>query len=66
MKLLLLYKEWELLKEFEKHDIELSDKLNMKRNEKLELDAKVIILLMFVIIANNSIIDKRMPRKALL
>ena len=66
MKLLLLYKEWELLTEFEKHDIELSDKLNMKRNEKLELDAKVIILLMFVIIANNSIIDKRMPRKALL
>lgn len=41
MKLLLLYKEWVLLKEFEKHDNALADKLAQKRMEKDEIDAKV-------------------------
>jgi hypothetical protein len=41
MKLLLLYREWVLLKEFEKFDNALADKLNNKKSEKIEIDAKV-------------------------
>lgn len=41
IKLLLLYHEWMLLKEFEKFDIALADKLDGKRSEKLEIDFKV-------------------------
>ncbi|TPX71174.1 hypothetical protein SpCBS45565_g01378 [Spizellomyces sp. 'palustris'] len=41
MKLLLLYREWVLLKEFEKHDRHLADKLTQKRNEKDEIDGKI-------------------------
>ncbi|KAI9094906.1 hypothetical protein DFS34DRAFT_227574 [Phlyctochytrium arcticum] len=41
MKLLLLYREWVLLKEFEKHDNQLADKLSQKRNEKDEIDGKI-------------------------
>ncbi|KAJ3035172.1 Cilia- and flagella-associated protein 44, partial [Rhizophlyctis rosea] len=41
MKLLLLYQEWVLLKEFEKHDNALADKLINKRNEKDEIDVRI-------------------------
>ncbi|KAJ3417018.1 Cilia- and flagella-associated protein 44 [Chytridiales sp. JEL 0842] len=41
MRLLLLYKEWVLLKEFEKYDKNLADKLNLKRNEKMDIDTKI-------------------------
>ncbi|KAJ3297198.1 Cilia- and flagella-associated protein 44 [Borealophlyctis nickersoniae] len=41
MKLLLLYREWVLLKEFEKYDNALADKLVMKRNEKDDIDLKI-------------------------
>ncbi|KAJ3102122.1 Cilia- and flagella-associated protein 44 [Phlyctochytrium planicorne] len=41
IKLLLLYREWILLKEFEKHDNALAEKLIMKKNEKAEIDAKI-------------------------
>ncbi|RKO93288.1 hypothetical protein BDK51DRAFT_14775, partial [Blyttiomyces helicus] len=41
IKLLLLYREWVLLKEFEKYDNALMDKLTMKRNEKEEIDLKI-------------------------
>ncbi|KAI8853753.1 hypothetical protein BC829DRAFT_276544 [Chytridium lagenaria] len=41
IKLLLLYREWMLLKEFEKYDNALADKLVMKRNEKADIDAKI-------------------------
>ncbi|KAI9333809.1 hypothetical protein BDR26DRAFT_805717, partial [Obelidium mucronatum] len=41
MKLLLLYREWVHLKEFEKHDNFLAQKLNGKSSEKLELAHKI-------------------------
>jgi GTPase involved in cell partitioning and DNA repair len=41
MRLLLLYKEWVLLKEFEKYDNTLADKLNLKRTEKMDIDQKI-------------------------
>ncbi|KAJ3210900.1 Cilia- and flagella-associated protein 44 [Dinochytrium kinnereticum] len=41
IKLLLLYREWMLLKEFEKHDNLLAEKLIMKRNEKSDIDSKI-------------------------
>ncbi|KAJ3045333.1 Cilia- and flagella-associated protein 44 [Rhizophlyctis rosea] len=41
MKLLLLYQEWVLLKEFEKHDNALADKLINKRNEKDDIDVRI-------------------------
>lgn len=41
IKLLLLYQEWVLLKEFEKFDIALSEKLDSKKGEKLEIDGKI-------------------------
>ncbi|KAJ3086753.1 Cilia- and flagella-associated protein 44 [Quaeritorhiza haematococci] len=41
MKLLLLYKEWVLLKEFEKHDNALADKLQTKQMEKADIDSKI-------------------------
>ncbi|KAJ3110143.1 Cilia- and flagella-associated protein 44 [Phlyctochytrium bullatum] len=41
IKLLLLYREWMLLKEFEKHDNHLADKLVTKKNEKADIDAKI-------------------------
>ena len=37
----LLFQEWILLKEFEQTDNELADKLNNKKIEKNEIDAKV-------------------------
>jgi hypothetical protein len=42
MKLLLLYKEWVLLKEFEKHDGVLGEKLAGKQAEKADIDFKVM------------------------
>ncbi|KAI8820502.1 uncharacterized protein EV422DRAFT_496817 [Fimicolochytrium jonesii] len=41
IKLLLLYREWVLLKEFEKHDNFLADKLVQKRGEKKDIDTKI-------------------------
>ncbi|KAJ3128012.1 Cilia- and flagella-associated protein 44 [Nowakowskiella sp. JEL0407] len=41
MKLLLLYREWALLKEFEKHDNFLAEKLVAKKSEKNEIDSKI-------------------------
>ncbi|KAJ3173567.1 Cilia- and flagella-associated protein 44 [Geranomyces variabilis] len=41
IKLLLLYREWVLLKEFEKHDNALADKLVQKRSEKNDIDTKI-------------------------
>ncbi|KAI9208942.1 uncharacterized protein BJ171DRAFT_171848 [Polychytrium aggregatum] len=41
IRLLLLYKEWALLKEFEKHDNFLADKRATKRLEKGEIDSKI-------------------------
>ncbi|KAI8915149.1 hypothetical protein DFJ77DRAFT_430281 [Powellomyces hirtus] len=41
IKLLLLYREWVLLKEFEKHDNFLADKLVQKRSEKNDIDNKI-------------------------
>ncbi|KAJ3195546.1 Cilia- and flagella-associated protein 44 [Irineochytrium annulatum] len=41
IKLLLLYREWVLLKEFEKYDNTLAEKLVMKKNEKSEIDSKI-------------------------
>ncbi|KAJ3023852.1 Cilia- and flagella-associated protein 44 [Thoreauomyces humboldtii] len=41
IKLLLLYREWVLLKEFEKHDNFLADKLVQKRSEKNDIDTKI-------------------------
>ncbi|KAJ3375840.1 Cilia- and flagella-associated protein 44 [Allomyces arbusculus] len=42
MRLLLLFKEWRLLKEFEKHDQQLSEKLMVKLSEKADIDAKIL------------------------
>ncbi|KAI9183945.1 hypothetical protein H9P43_002997 [Blastocladiella emersonii ATCC 22665] len=41
IRLLLLYREWKLLKEFEKHDTRLSEKLGLKRSEKADIDVKI-------------------------
>ena len=41
IKLLLLYQEWVLLKEFEKYDNALAEKLLSKKNEKLEIESKI-------------------------
>ena len=41
MRLLVLHREWGLLKEFEKHDNALADKLAVKRAEKKDSDMKV-------------------------
>ncbi|EPZ33083.1 PAS domain-containing protein [Rozella allomycis CSF55] len=41
MKYLLLFKEWQLLKEFEVNDNLLADKLKHKRNEKTEISGKL-------------------------
>jgi WD40 repeat protein len=41
VKLLLLLQEWILLKEFEKFDNALSEKLDAKRAEKLDIDSKI-------------------------
>jgi hypothetical protein len=41
LKMLILHQELELLKEFEKEDIALAEKLQVKRAEKAELNAKV-------------------------
>ncbi|KAJ1551769.1 Cilia- and flagella-associated protein 44, partial [Nowakowskiella sp. JEL0078] len=41
IKLLLLYREWALLKEFEKHDNTLAEKLVAKRSEKDDIDEKI-------------------------
>lgn len=43
IKLLLLYEEWVLLKEFEKFDSALAEKLNTKVSEKMDLDSKVLV-----------------------
>ena len=44
IKLLVLYKEWVLLKEFEKFDNALADKLRCKQNEKTDIEEKVIVI----------------------
>ncbi|KAI9219799.1 hypothetical protein BC828DRAFT_150161 [Blastocladiella britannica] len=41
IRLMLLYKEWKLLKEFEKHDTILNDKLSQKLSEKAAIDVKI-------------------------
>ncbi|KAL5033039.1 hypothetical protein BDV3_000061 [Batrachochytrium dendrobatidis] len=41
IKLLLLYQEWVLLKEFETHDTALAEKLSVKLSEKNEVDQKI-------------------------
>jgi hypothetical protein len=41
IKLLLLYREWVLLKEFEKYDTKLAEKLSLKRQEKGDIDEKI-------------------------
>ncbi|KAJ3347586.1 Cilia- and flagella-associated protein 44 [Entophlyctis luteolus] len=41
MKLLLLYREWVHLKEFEKHDNFLVEKLSSKQSEKIEISGKL-------------------------
>ncbi|KAJ3125750.1 Cilia- and flagella-associated protein 44 [Physocladia obscura] len=41
MKLLLLYREWVHLKEFEKHDNYLAEKLHTKQSEKTEIAVKI-------------------------
>ncbi|KAL7754355.1 hypothetical protein RI367_000336 [Sorochytrium milnesiophthora] len=41
MKLIILYEEWLLLKEFEKYDNALAEKLNVKRSEKADIDVKI-------------------------
>ncbi|KAI9014667.1 hypothetical protein BC832DRAFT_164254 [Gaertneriomyces semiglobifer] len=41
MKLILLYKEWALLKEFEKYDNSLTEKLVQKQAEKDDIDCKI-------------------------
>ena len=45
IKLLVLYKEWILLKEFEKFDNALAQKLQGKQNEQLEITEKVYFIL---------------------
>ena len=45
IKLLLLYHEWVLLKEFEKFDTALAEKLDGKKGEKLDIDFKVTSVL---------------------
>ncbi len=42
LKLLLLYREWVLLKEFEEHDHGLSDKLKSKLGEKHDIHERVL------------------------
>jgi hypothetical protein len=42
IKLLVLYREWILLKEFEKFDNSLAEKLKLKQKEKFEIEQKVI------------------------
>lgn len=42
IKLLVLYKEYVLLKEFEKYDNVLSEKLATKENEKTDIESKII------------------------
>ena len=44
IKLLVLYKEWILLKEFEKFDNALAQKLQGKQNEQLEITEKVYFI----------------------
>nr|KAJ3422153.1 Cilia- and flagella-associated protein 44 [Polyrhizophydium stewartii] len=41
IKLLLFYQEWVLLKEFEKYDTALAEKLSTKKAEKAEIDLKI-------------------------
>ncbi len=41
MNLIVLYKEWTLLKEFETHDIELLHLINAKGQENTEIEVKV-------------------------
>lgn len=41
LKLLLLYREWALLKEFEKYDTTLADKLILKQVEQNDITQKV-------------------------
>jgi hypothetical protein len=42
LKLLLLYEEWVLLKEFEKFDRSLTDKLEGKRAEATDIELKIL------------------------
>jgi hypothetical protein len=55
IKLLLLYREWVLLKEFEKYDTKLAEKLSLKRQEKGDIDEKVPRLIL------NRFLDQGMP-----
>lgn len=43
IKLLLLHREWVLLKEFEKYDTKLAEKLLLKKQEKSDIDEKVFL-----------------------
>ena len=44
IKLLLVFREWLLLKDFEKLDMDLTSKLNLKAFEKKEIDQKVLLI----------------------
>ncbi|KAJ1511739.1 Cilia- and flagella-associated protein 44 [Coelomomyces lativittatus] len=62
IRLLLLYKEWKLLREFEKHDQSISEKLSVKLAEKTEIDSKMEEI-QHKIIEENEIIQREINKR---